>query len=173
MNQRKGFSREVPDELAVIPSDPDDSEVEGDLESEGKSNDYLSTDESVPDNKEASLSEPEIDNEGGWTQAVDNLVLFDNIEKNPKVLVDLGDDRSEINYFLSIFHEELLNKIVVETNIYANQKTPQSINEKSSKPDTRWTDVTLEELKVWFGIHILMAIHQLPALEFTGVRIRL
>lgn len=165
MNLRKRLQRKIPDECVSLPSDPDDSEVEGDLESDGnESNSIPSSDESLSEDEEVSLSEPGVDNEG-WTQTVDELVFFDAVEKNPGIVMDVGNDKSEMNYFLSIFREELLDKIVVETNIYAMQKSQGPLTRRSSIANTIWTDITKEELKAWIGIHILMAIHQLPQVD--------
>jgi hypothetical protein len=66
--------------------------------------------------------------------------------------------------FSSFFSSTMLEKIVTNTNAYADihgaQKTRQQRGEGRS-----WTAITINELRVWFGITILMGVTVEPQLK--------
>ena len=57
------------------------------------------------------------------------------------------------HYFSKFFSKELIELIVYQTNLYSTQKQVKSIN------------VTVNEMKDFLGITILMGITQLPSLR--------
>ena len=66
------------------------------------------------------------------------------------------DNKSAIDFFHLMFPESLIETIVTETNRYARQCT-------AVKPDAKWYDTTLAEMKAYLGLHIIFGIKQLPA----------
>ena len=69
-------------------------------------------------------------------------------------------DKNEFNFLNLIFPPEIFDILVTQTNLYAQQ-----VQEKLDKPDSRWTDTTLDEIKAFIGIRLYMRILQLPAME--------
>ena len=64
-----------------------------------------------------------------------------------------------MSLFYRYFTDEVWNLLVTETNRYAQANL-------SSMPNARaWTDVTIEEMKAFIGITILMGIIQLPRFD--------
>ena len=61
----------------------------------------------------------------------------------------------EIDYFCLLFGDDILIKIVDESNRFARQKL-------ADKPEKRWVDITLPELKAYLGISIIMGINYNP-----------
>lgn len=69
-------------------------------------------------------------------------------------------DKNEFNFLNLILPPEIFDILVTQTNLYAQQ-----VQEKLDKPDSRWTDTTLDEMKAFIGIRLYMRILQLPAME--------
>lgn len=90
------------------------------------------------------------------TQHLDELPAELEILQNPSaaIEIEIEQDDDEIEYFNKIWDDEMNAKIVEETNLYAREK--QSKN---------WVDVTVPELKAFFGCLIIMGIHRLPSLK--------
>ncbi|XP_046681368.1 piggyBac transposable element-derived protein 4-like [Homalodisca vitripennis] len=61
---------------------------------------------------------------------------------------------SPIDYFMDIFPEDLINRIVFQTNLYCTQKLQGGSN---------FVPTTNNEVKVFLGINILMGIKRLPS----------
>ncbi|XP_043473413.1 piggyBac transposable element-derived protein 4-like [Leptopilina heterotoma] len=163
MNRRR--QKKIPNKLASLPDDPDDSEIEGDIESEEESDVTSSSCD-----EESSSSETEdtdnASNDLDWSKSTERLNLFNGIETDPELLFNLTNDTCEIEYFLSIFSENILTKIVKETNRYAAQKERKSSKtRRSSGSDNDWIDLTAKELKAWIGMNVFMAIHKLPSVD--------
>ena len=63
-----------------------------------------------------------------------------------------------VDVFTHFFTNDLIDKIVVQTNLYASQvMTEDSFS--------NWEKTTVEELKAYFGFYILMGINHLPSLD--------
>jgi len=58
--------------------------------------------------------------------------------------------------FSLLFGQELFELIVREINRYAEQCI-------ASKPDPKWQETTVQEMKAFFGLHVIFGIHQLPS----------
>ena len=72
--------------------------------------------------------------------------------------VPYSDDTTAVDLFCSYFTEEVWALLVTETNCYAQTN-------RSSKPKARaWTNVTVEELKAFIGLLIIMGVVKLPRL---------
>jgi hypothetical protein len=70
-----------------------------------------------------------------------------------------------MDYFGLFFSDELLNNIVVETNRYARQK----ISELQLSPRSiwsRWSDVSVPEMKTFLGLIINMDLMPLPDIKY-------
>ncbi|XP_051171549.1 piggyBac transposable element-derived protein 4-like [Leptopilina boulardi] len=164
MNKRR--QKKIPNKLASLPDDPDDSEVEGDIESDEEESDVSS---SSGDEDSSSSENEDIDNAANdldWSKSTERLNLFDGIETDPELLFYLTNETCEIEYFLSIFNENIVIKIVEETNRYAAQKERNSSKtRRSSGSDNDWIELTAKELKGWIGMNIFMAIHKLPSVD--------
>lgn len=65
---------------------------------------------------------------------------------------NISDCEYPCEYFLQLFPKELIEKLVFETNLYATQKqTPQ------------FSTTTVDEIKTFLGINIIMGIKKLPS----------
>lgn len=74
---------------------------------------------------------------------------------------DMPDD--EIGFFSLFFTEELLKEIVDNTNEYAKEKLA-TMQLRAYSIWTKWTDITLCELKAYFGVIMNMALHDRPCI---------
>ena len=74
------------------------------------------------------------------------------------ILLGLSHEAKEVDLFKLLFDDGIIEHIVMETNCYAQQKlseNPQRLN--------KWREVTTNELKVYFGVCIIMGINSLPS----------
>ncbi|KAK3747127.1 hypothetical protein QZH41_004407 [Actinostola sp. cb2023] len=67
---------------------------------------------------------------------------------------DITQDAKAVNYFSLIFDENILSHIANETNKYARMKLANTTQ--------LWQDVTVREIKAYFGIYLIMGINYLP-----------
>lgn len=82
-----------------------------------------------------------------------------------KPKLDIPQTAKESVFFEVLFDENILQKLVFETNLYASQKTkPQPVDTPSASSYS-WTDTNVEEIKAFIGCLIVMGIHQLPHLK--------
>ena len=69
-------------------------------------------------------------------------------------------DASELSYFLLLFTIEMITRLVLETNLYAEQcQTARGVR------DSAWHATTIEEMRAYIGVNILMGFHQLPEID--------
>lgn len=141
-----------------LPDDEQNSEAEGDDLSE---EDYIPMDDIHHYDEDHDflnqqtdidpLGTPENEQTLDWC---DDTSYFENLkfsfDDDPEIYAD-GD---EIDFFETIFTNEMVLKILEETNKYAMQE--QSKN---------WTPITPEEVRVFIGICIFMGIHRLPSTD--------
>ncbi|KAK7089368.1 hypothetical protein V1264_025076 [Littorina saxatilis] len=72
---------------------------------------------------------------------------------------DLGNNPNQLDFFFLLFKPAMIDSIVTQTNKYAREK----IVNKPNGIDPHWReDTTAEEVKAFFGVLILMGIHNLP-----------
>ena len=69
-------------------------------------------------------------------------------------------DASELSYFLLLFTIEMITRLVLETNLYAEQ-----CQTASGVRDSAWHATTIEEMRAYIGVNILMGFHQLPEID--------
>ena len=69
-------------------------------------------------------------------------------------------DASELSYFLLLFTIGMITRLVLETNLYAEQcQTARGVR------DSAWHATTIEEMRAYIGVNILMGFHQLPEID--------
>jgi hypothetical protein len=107
--------------------------------------------------------------ESEWS---DGVSYFENIirarDQNLVIHVcpKLHKEDSEADYFLSILAEEMLEIIRDLTNLYATQERERQLGGQVVRPDScKLKPTTVEEIKAFIAIHILMDIHMLPDLR--------
>ena len=65
---------------------------------------------------------------------------------------------SPIDIFTHFVSEELMAKIVNQSNLYASQVM-------TTKQYEEWNKISIQDLKAYFGFYILMSLNHLPAIE--------
>ena len=103
-----------------------------------------------------SLSAPDNNNGDVDVHVDDNNNTFSNVLK-PVVLQPftqkigtnhaLDDTAIELDYFCLLFTDDMLEMIVVQTNLYAHQSI-------AIKPDPSWHDTTKEEMRAFIGLNM-------------------
>jgi len=87
-------------------------------------------------------------------------------EQNPIIYSDLTQEDSEVDYLLSILTEEILEIIREQTNLYATQERVRRLGGQVVRMTScNWKHTTVEEIKAFIVVHILMGIHTLPELR--------
>lgn len=89
-----------------------------------------------------------------WSSQLKNIVVEDFTEASGPVNI-LDKEKNEVDFLNLIFSEEIYQLLVVQTNLYAELCT-------ATKPDDKWRPVTMEEMKAFIGIHVVMSVIQLP-----------
>ncbi|CAH1976393.1 unnamed protein product [Acanthoscelides obtectus] len=91
-----------------------------------------------------------------WSQNVNNFITkvpFTELS-GPNGFPD--NDETPLQFFMTLFSEELLQEIVFQTNLYATQKNVGN------------SHVPTNEMKCFLGINIMMGIKSLPATRTSG-----
>jgi hypothetical protein len=95
---------------------------------------------------------------GKWLKAETQALTWPyKLKPGPKI--DMPDDAQADDYFSLVFDERVWDLLVTETNRYQHQTISDP---EHSRP---WEDVTVEEMKAFIGILMLMGILKLPRLE--------
>ncbi|XP_003731439.2 piggyBac transposable element-derived protein 5 [Strongylocentrotus purpuratus] len=91
----------------------------------------------------------------GWTHQVRATPSppFNAVQPGPGVLFPPGTP--ELNYFHSLFPESLMERLMIETNRFAEQS-------HADKANAHWQPLDLTEMKAYLGIRIYMSILSLP-----------
>ncbi|KAK3750318.1 hypothetical protein QZH41_010822, partial [Actinostola sp. cb2023] len=111
--------------------------------------------ESEDESEENSGSEGEEDEEE-WTFELSNFHISE-FSGQPGLLVGFGDEPKADHFFLRVFGEATLDRIVEETNRYARQSVANN-----PRRSAIWKDVTKPEMKSYFGICVIMGVNVLP-----------
>lgn len=146
----------------------DDSEIEDDSDIESEGGERTELDETVeidhigdvdPLEIESLLEEAERNAEQNYTEKSEikwkkeqfdtQMILFEPAEE--PTLEDVDNLRSPFQYFKNYFTDELFENFARYTNIYAEQQNVKSFKTTDSN-----------EIKVLFGLHMLMGIVKLP-----------
>ena len=99
--------------------------------------------------------EDEVEADGEWTTKFTVVKPDEFSESTRPVLTDFDEDKA-INYFEQFCGDNLLLFIVRETNRNAREKLSNSGHLE------KWQDVTVQELRAYFGLVIVMGINSLP-----------
>ena len=135
-----------------------DVELEENLD-EGSDIDFdgLENENSGSENKKSgSESEEEEEVPLEWTNELTHIAVDDFVSETG-ITFEITNDALQIDIFRQLFGDDILAHIVTETNRYASQKL-------AAKPEqlARWKDVSVPELKAYFGVCIVMGINSLP-----------
>ena len=84
-------------------------------------------------------------------------IAVDEFSARSGNVVDVGADPKADDFFTFMFGEDLFDKIMEETNLYARQMLAN--NEQCLG---RWCDVTKAEVKAYFGMCVIMGMNILP-----------
>ena len=136
-----------------------DETVSFSCDSDGTSDDSCSGDDTVVDGNDVWCS---------TTDQFDTLPEFDDEHACSDVLFD--NKSIECDYFRSPFSADIMQNIVDQTNLYAQQERTKYVTRagrkfQESSQTKNWSPLSLAELDAFIGIYILMAIHVLPQLK--------
>ena len=136
-----------------------DETVSFSCDSDGTSDDSYSEDDTVVDGNDVWCSK---------TDQFDTLPEFDDEHACSDVLFD--NRSAECDYFRSLFSADIMQNIVDQTNLYAQQERTKYVTRagrrfQESAQTKNWSPLSLAELDAFIGMHILMAIHVLPQLK--------
>lgn len=98
-----------------------------------------------------------LDNEewGHITQQFDNVLV--DVQNEAHSSTDFDKTAKEIDYFKSIFGEDLFQIIISETNTYAVQNMRRRSNKNLEPgPSNNWEDISRDELQALFDMMIIM-----------------
>lgn len=73
---------------------------------------------------------------------------------------DLTSNDNILSYFFLMVLEDFFERVSKETNRYAAQEF-----KKGGHRDADWFDTSPQEIKAYFGLHILMSTNQLPSVD--------
>ena len=74
-----------------------------------------------------------------------------------------------MEHLLSILTEEILENIQGQTNLYATQERERRLGGQAVRmASCNWKPTTVEEIKTFIAVHILIGIHTLPELRHYG-----
>ena len=117
----------------------------------------LSDSDSDSDSNNNSQPQPvalSVQNNNAFT-AVLSPIVVQPFTETTGVTHNLDATASEMDFFNLLFTDDMLENIVVQTNLYARQSI-------AVKPDPAWEDTSREEMRAFLGMNILMGIVVLP-----------
>ena len=103
----------------------------------------------------------------GWGNVDSPPVLMD-FSGVSGLTCDIPDERTPLNMFNILFDEDMWVTMTVQTNNYAQNKLRIAREDNNLKPNARilkWTDTTVDEMKIFMSIVIVMGIVKKPCLE--------
>lgn len=111
---------------------------------------------STPDmsSDEEDLEAAEVVGERAWSKHL-TAISTDPFSEDVGAKHNLPVGSEPIDFFNLLIPEAFLATIAEQTNIYAEEK-------QSEKRDPQWFPVTVEEVKLFLAIGIMMGIHKLP-----------
>jgi len=110
------------------------------------------------------------DNSEDESEWGDSVSYFERItralDQNPVICPDLTQEDSEVDCLLSFLTGEILEIIRDQTNLYATQERERRLGGKVVRvASCNWKPTTVEEIKTFIVVHIMMGIHTLPELR--------
>ena len=140
--------------IMSVDSDMTDSEFDDALD---LGNDTDEDDESSDDD---STSQPPTGQQNVWLPATRQPPFNTFLgSQGPTNVVDVNNEESPLDYFRLIFTDELLEKVVEETNRYASQYLSANPLSPSARAKL-WKNVDKDELMVFLGLVMLTGIFQ-------------
>ena len=144
----------------------DGSEKGGNISDDDSDLDFgdLIIDESASEaegDEEQEVSDEEVEEDPGelqWTHQLSDLSFPDFVSATG-INFQFPNDPQPVDFFLAFVGDDLFNKIVTETNLYARQTLAGS-PERLAK----FQPVTLAEMKAFIAVNIIMGIARLPSL---------
>jgi len=160
---------------AVLASDDDGSD-ESDLSNISDSSDCSSDNETqLEDNTQADDTQSDddvtasADSASGaafiWTNRPTVLRQRIRFSGNPGRKVDIDDTSDPLRYFQLYVTEDLLVRIVAETNIQAAVLSARPKGVKGHSQMNKWRDTSIDEMNIFFALMLLQGIVQKPELE--------
>lgn len=123
------------------------------------------------ESEEDDLTELDVETEPQqeWTAVVGDFQNF-NFQENAGITQDVINlkNENELTYYKLFVSEDIINTIVDQTNIYANQVIVNGICEESIGPSSRlnkWTPTDKHEIYRFLGIIIWMGLDKKPKLS--------
>lgn len=109
-------------------------------------------------------------NEWIW-KAADNTPSIKRFKANPgikeSVLRRLGSKPSASKVFEEVFDQEFWESLTTETNRYAAQVIEGDDDTKKKKIDERWFPVTIDEMKAYIALSIIMTQVKKPCVQMN------
>ena len=134
-----------------------DPEIEGDVGEESDLDfDGLENENSESESDSESEQEDEVMLK--WTNDLSHITV-DDFASPTGITFELGNDTRQIDFFDKLFGEDTVAHIVIVTNRYARQQLAERVEQLA-----KWTDVTVPELRAYFGVCIIMGINSLPSI---------
>ena len=102
------------------------------------------------------------DDAGGDQQFSATLRNVDILEFRERVGAadSLPPNASELAYFMLLFTLDIITRLVHETNLYAEQcQAARGVR------DSAWQPTTVEEMRAYIAVNILMGFNQLPEID--------
>ncbi|KAK3735838.1 hypothetical protein QZH41_007478 [Actinostola sp. cb2023] len=149
------ISRELYSSIFGDPDSDSDTELVSDLEFEGIEG--LDSDNEQESDPESDEGEEELETLE-WSQQLKTIVVEEFNSPTGKTF-QLQHDAKEIDVFSILFNNEILLKIVAETNRYARQKLSENALRLSN-----WKDTTAVEIRAYLGVCIIMGLNSLPCI---------
>lgn len=86
-----------------------------------------------------------------------------NVNSGPSLPTCFDDSTEPFEYFQLFFNDDIMTRICNETNLHANKRRA-TVNSPRARLNA-WKDITLVELKAFFGIIINMGLIPLPSID--------
>lgn len=165
-NSTSGNNGILTDDSLIVDNNLVDSDHESDV---GLNADDIE-ENSVFDDDSSSDDEPTSSTtaDSGWRKWLPHDTRFEEfpyLNTNGFIPPPFFKGESEIDYFSLFFTDELLNQIVAESNRYAKVKIDQLHPLPKRSMWASWTDITLAELKAFFGVIINMGLNPKPDMQ--------
>ena len=98
------------------------------------------------------------------TQNNDDIETIPILTKNEGLHVRIGDTPNVLDFVELYFTDEILTRVVNETNSYGHQYLEENAEKADNTYLSAWTDTDILETKKVFGLVILMGIIHKPNL---------
>ncbi|XP_052245700.1 piggyBac transposable element-derived protein 4-like [Dreissena polymorpha] len=106
-----------------------------------------------------------IDTENGWSNVDTPPVVMEFDSHVGLNAEDIPNDIAPLSMFNVLFDESMWQNMVTQTNKYAQSRIQSAHSLKPHSRLTRWVDTTVDEMKVFMSLVLLMGIVRKPSLE--------